>query len=271
MRSHIKHLLSLLLIFILICFVIIAYADSVNVGDYVYYGYYPQTEKGNDSTPIEWLVLNTRGDKIQLISRYILDCMPYQEEVYNVYSDGYWDEYWENKASELKSGAFQNPYWDQCSLRKWLQNEVVAAAVTTNEALHICPTLVKNDWREGDEPVADTTETVYLLSKNEACSDLGVVDKDTFYGLSDNRIDNIPGNRLLNLGTPYVVAKFAAHIGDPDDWLYLFNNVWWFRDTDGYSNPLVYNLGSYEQDFDFLPYGVRPVMWIDTSAPFTKH
>lgn len=49
---------------------------------------------------------------------------------------------------------------------------------------------------------------------------------------------------MLDLGTPYMIAKFYDHIGDPDDWPFLFDAVWWLRDMDSY--PVVYKYGLYE-------------------------
>lgn len=77
MKSCFRRLLSLLLSAVLVCTLTAAYAVSAYVDDYVYFGHYPQTEKGLDRTPIEWLVLDVKDNKLLLISRYILDCMPY--------------------------------------------------------------------------------------------------------------------------------------------------------------------------------------------------
>ncbi len=56
------------------------------VGDYITFGRYPQTAKGNDNTPIEWLVLARDGQKALLISRYALDCQAYNSK----YDDMTW-------------------------------------------------------------------------------------------------------------------------------------------------------------------------------------
>ena len=50
------------------------------VGDYVTFGRYPQTEAGNDQTPIEWLVLDIIGNQALLLSRYGLDAVPYNKK-----------------------------------------------------------------------------------------------------------------------------------------------------------------------------------------------
>lgn len=50
------------------------------VGNIVTFGHYPQTSDGNDSTPIEWLVLDVQDGKSLLISRYALDSQLYNSE-----------------------------------------------------------------------------------------------------------------------------------------------------------------------------------------------
>ena len=51
----------------------------LEVGSYISFGTYPQTESGNDATPIEWLVLDYDEDnnRALLLSRYGLDAKPY--------------------------------------------------------------------------------------------------------------------------------------------------------------------------------------------------
>ena len=54
------------------------------VGNIVTFGHYPQTSDGNDSTPIEWLVLARDGNKALLISRYALDSQKYNNSRVNM-------------------------------------------------------------------------------------------------------------------------------------------------------------------------------------------
>ena len=59
----------------------------VTVGQSVTLGHYPQTAAGDDRTPIEWTVLDVRGGKALVISRYGLDAKPYHTE----YTDVTWE------------------------------------------------------------------------------------------------------------------------------------------------------------------------------------
>ena len=82
------------------------------VGKYVTFGDYPQTKTGNDNTPIEWLVLENDGETALMISRYALDCKPYNE-----------------KRDDIR--------WETCTLRGWLNNEFFNKAFSAEEKQYI--------------------------------------------------------------------------------------------------------------------------------------
>ena len=46
-------------------------------GEIIGFGTYPQSGNPDVKTDIEWIVLNTKGRRILVISRYLLDCEPY--------------------------------------------------------------------------------------------------------------------------------------------------------------------------------------------------
>ena len=54
------------------------YMSEAEIGDAVIYGNYIQ--KGEEAQPIEWIVLNKTEDALTLISRYCLDCVPYNTD-----------------------------------------------------------------------------------------------------------------------------------------------------------------------------------------------
>ena len=115
------------------------------MGDVVTFGSYPQTQSGTDNTPIEWQVLDIQDGKALLISKYALDCQPY-----NV------------------SGMDMT--WETCSLRTWLNETFLNSAFRTNEAGMILKTTVtadqnpKNITRAGK----NTQDRIFLLSITEA-------------------------------------------------------------------------------------------------------
>ena len=115
------------------------------VGNYVIFGNYPQTNDVNDNSPIEWLVLESDGETALLISRYALDCKPYNE--YQMYTT-----------------------WERCTLRYWLNNEFFNKAFSAEEKQYVLQSDVsadKNPWRSTNLGSA-TKDKVFLLSSAEA-------------------------------------------------------------------------------------------------------
>ncbi len=117
-------------------------------GDTVLFGSCPQTAVGDDRTPIEWTVLDVQDGKALLISRFALDCRPFDET---------------NATAE----------WETCSLRAWLNNEFVSEAFTASEAADIVAADVDNGREQGNESwhPSDgnrTKDRICLLSYAEA-------------------------------------------------------------------------------------------------------
>lgn len=122
-------------------------ASDYEVGKYVTFGSYPQTTEGTDNTPIEWLVLEKHGDKALLISRFILDCQPYNA----------------NNSPDT---------WERSTLRAWLNNTFICNAFSNDEQDSIIVSSIDNskiqgslDWDTYDEKA--TFDKVFLLSVNE--------------------------------------------------------------------------------------------------------
>lgn len=111
---------------------------GVSVGDEVKFGYYEQS--GNNDE-IEWQVLAVENGKALLISKYGLDCQPYNTE-------------------------YEDVTWETCTLRKWLNKDFYDAAFDEKHQKRIEKTTVITN--EYDNPVNDTKDNVFLLSINEA-------------------------------------------------------------------------------------------------------
>lgn len=114
-------------------------------GSYVTLGAYPQTESGKDSTPIEWLVLESDGETALLISRYALDCQSYNTE-------------------------YESITWEECTLRSWLNNEFYNRAFSAEEKKTILVSDVSADKNPlySTNPGNATKDSVFLLSIVEA-------------------------------------------------------------------------------------------------------
>ncbi len=105
------------------------------VGSYVMFGQYEQDNiSGNGKEPIEWKVLTVQGNKVLLISRYVLDCKEYH-------------------------GRRTNVTWKTCNMRTWLNGTFMNNAFTSRE-------------QEGIVYKADL-DRVFLLSYDEAKYYLG--------------------------------------------------------------------------------------------------
>lgn len=112
-----------------------------STGTYLAFGSYPQTKTGKDDTPIEWLILESDGETALLISRYALDCKPYNE----------------------KQGAIT---WEKCTLRSWLNNEFFDKAFSAEEKQSILQSDVSADKnpKYNTDPGNATKDKVFLLS-----------------------------------------------------------------------------------------------------------
>lgn len=119
---------------------------TAKAGDYVFFGKYEQDNNtSNGKEDIEWLVLEVKDGKVLLISKYALDCKPY--------NTGYTDITWET-----------------CTLRKWLNNDFINAAFSADEKAMIPTVTVSADKNPeyGTNPGNATQDRVFLLSITEA-------------------------------------------------------------------------------------------------------
>lgn len=75
------------------------------------FGKYEQDNNtSNGKEKIEWLVLEVKDGKALVISKYALDCKPYNTSSTNV-------------------------TWETCSLRNWLNNDFINSAFSATEKL----------------------------------------------------------------------------------------------------------------------------------------
>ena len=112
------------------------------VGKIVSFGSYEQDDNtSNGKEAIEWIVLANDGHMATMISRYALDCVPYNT----------------SKASVT---------WMTCSLRKWLNSTFLNTAFTQDEQEWLQTVTVTADKNPeySTEPGRVTLDKVYLLS-----------------------------------------------------------------------------------------------------------
>ena len=123
-----------------------AVAPDVQVGRYVTFGSYEQdNDLSNGKEEIEWLVLVREENKALLISKYSLDNQPYSEHITEV-------------------------PWENCFLRKWLNDDFFNEAFSSEEQNSIITSVVTADENpfhklsQGN----DTMDKVFILSVIEA-------------------------------------------------------------------------------------------------------
>lgn len=113
------------------------------------FGHYEQdNDLTNGAEPIEWIILETEADgTLLLMSRYALDCVPYNAELLPV-------------------------AWKTCTLRAWLNDRFYSAAFGEEEQTKIVTTLVPTEETPHYMAIGEyaTADKVWLLSMDEADS-----------------------------------------------------------------------------------------------------
>ena len=120
--------------------------EKYNVGNIVTFGQYWQTHDRSDGkSPIEWIVLRREGDKALLLSKNCLDCKQYHI-------------------------GYSNATWENCNIRKWLNQKFFNDAFTPSDQGKILDTLVINRDNIEYETYGgnNTTDKIFLLSIEEA-------------------------------------------------------------------------------------------------------
>ena len=117
-------------------------------GDTLFFGRYEQDgNEENGPEAIEWIVLDTDGARVLLLSRYGLDAVPFDSRT---------------KREKVL-------YWENCTLRAWLLGDFMKAAFSGAERRAILTTHVMNlshggDWGSGG---TTTDDKLFLLSYRE--------------------------------------------------------------------------------------------------------
>ena len=181
---------------------------------------------------IEWQVLEEMDDKKILLSKYILDAKPFNDEDINV-------------------------SWDNSTIRKWLNGEFYESAFSSDEKSQILKSKVENLMNEDTNMSSgsDTEDYVYLLSIDEV--------KKYFYKEdSDNKF-------IKELATKKVAILDEDKIAlcpTKNKW-YSENSPFWLRTTGLYEDDAAHvNFDGYVSvsgtTVNFAKNGIRPVLAI---------
>ncbi len=174
--------------------------SNVNKGDTIKFGTYEQDYPVNGKDPIEWVVLDKTKSGIVVMSKYALDCLPYNTEWTDV-------------------------TWETCTLRKWLNEKFYNAAFNKTEKAMIRKTTVHNNengYYETDGG-KDTKDKVFLLSIDDLLTES--------YGF-DTDVNTKDINRRC-APSRYAVAQGAELLHGADKDLITADNEaacsWWLR------------------------------------------
>ena len=240
MKKLLAVLLALMMVLLSVNLATAEGTAYVKVGDIVTFGHYPQTAEGTDETPIEWIVLDVRGGKALVISRYALDSVPYNTEEADV-------------------------SWKTCSLRAWLNNDFLNAAFNPEEQAAIPVTEVDNSAAHGynqwpSEGGDNTKDKVFLLSYAEANWFLSVTRKDY--------------NNIKARIAPTEYASSRALINGFSQTADGTDAGWWWLRSSGYFQDyaaVVNNNGSLgSSGVNDEGICVRPALWINLDSETFK-
>ena len=190
--------------------------ESVSVGDHFSFGSYPQTAKG-EVQPIEWRVLDLKDGKALVISEKLLDYVPYNT-------------------------TRTDMTWNDCSLRKWMNNDFLNKAFSEEEQKKIAPFANENlTNRYGVEGGKPTYDKIFALNVKQA---------EQYFSSENDRIAYI---------TDYVYIKSSGNEERSEFWWLRSPGFFAYYASFVYYNGDVYEYGN---NVDYDKIAVRPALWV---------
>lgn len=183
--------------------------SKASVGDNIFFGSYEQDgDTSNGKEDIEWLVLAKENKKILVISKYALDCQPY-------------------------NSSYTDTTWEECSLRAWMNDDFLNNAFSADEQSKIVATNVSADKNPeySTDPGNATTDKIFLLSVKEAekyfSSDSARQCKPTEYAIANGTyVNDNNGDCWWWLRSPGADQSYAADVYVDGSVYYLGNYVY---------------------------------------------
>ena len=208
-----------------------SHLSGIKKGDTVRFGFYEQdNDTTNGKEEIEWIVLDVEGSKALVISKYALDRQPYN-------------------ASNIPVT------WQQCTLRKWLNDSFLNTAFTAKHQELIPSVSVSADKNPnfGTNPGNATTDKVFLLSIAEA----------EYYFTTDESRKSAP-TAYAKVQGAYMNDNIKTASGEATD-------CWWLRSPGSTQNraAIVHYSGSasvFSYIVDSSIVAVRPALWLNLDS-----
>lgn len=203
------------------------YLSKASVGDNIFFGSYEQDgDTSNGKEDIEWLVLAKENGKLLVISKYALDCQPY-------------------------NSSDTDTTWEECSLRAWMNDDFLNNAFSADEQSKIVATNVSADKnpKYSTDPGNATTDKIFLLSFKEAekyfSSDSARQCKPTEYAIANGAyVNDNNGDCWWWLRSPGTNQGSAASVS-------IYGSVGYISDHVSVTSDGVC---------------VRPALWIDLDS-----
>lgn len=232
-------------------------STSVDEMDSILFGSYRQGNN-NDIEAIEWLALDYDkvNNRVLLLSKDIIDSRCYQD----ISEDEFDDMFYSDNPIKLT--------WENCSLRKWLNNEFYNTAFNDNEKQRILVMNIANNDNidTGAKSGVNTYDKVFLLSIDEMRKYFGSGVKYE-YGYELNKKAATRGTDFAKIPKFLKTGMKELYVSDDVKW-YGGNSGYWLR-TIGTSYghaTIVTSDGNMKTNGDLVCacYGVRPAMWVYT-------
>lgn len=193
---------------------------TVSVGEHFTFGNYKQGKNG-EVQPIEWRVLDVQDSKALIISEKLLDYMQYNETEINV-------------------------TWETCTLRKWMNNDLINEIFTYDEQQKIVTVTNINpdNSQYGTNGGNNTQDKLFLLNSDEA---------ENYFLSNKDRIA--------------YTNDYGCIYGQEDH-----SYIWWLRSPGLDSQRTAYvehtgEIGGYINleglNIDYDKVGIRPALWIN--------
>lgn len=212
--------------------------------DTVTFGAYEQDgDLDNGKEPIEWIVLDKKGDEYLLLSKYVLDYYQYQ--------------------SNKTEGKFAS--WNDSNIRMWANTEFLSNAFKESEQKNIMLSTIENT--NNDYYNLKTTEDrIFLLSLDEIINYFGSKNENLDVNNADSLI--LPNDKNKTFATMFAKTRGVIVSGKILEDANVYSCGYYTRTMRNNENSQVIYIRSNGAD-DYVSayntwkrYGFRPAIWV---------
>lgn len=212
------------------------YLKALRIGDTYTFGAYEQdNDTANGKEPIEWIILEKKDLSALVISKYALDCQPFNEAI-----------------GQKEENLYRDFCWANCTIREWLNADFMNEAFNAEQKSYILTSEVSADMNPefSTSPGSRTTDRIFLLSTVEAIK---------YFDSKEARTCTPTAYAIARGGLDGYLAGDEA-------------TFWWWLRTPGYFPSgasyvnYIGDIGNYGFYGYYTDGAVRPAMWIKLGA-----